>query len=256
MYRTRASQKLLGLVFCLSLMSTVACASTWYIPLREQVSGGFDHIQILMSYPYYLADPGIDPMFTVTPGGVYSPIGEQWSVIFIDTNDDFIAASGPSTGEDALYFAFWLAGTPSVDFPALSYQAYRNGLMVDKADITCWGPDETNWMVAPGTWTVRRPMPPYLSGDANRDGAVNVGDLGILAAHWQRAGMPWANADFTGEGAVNVGDLGVLAAHWGDDSFQYPAPGAPGQQVPEPIGMVWAAMAVAFLVRRARRGGT
>ena len=251
----RAADKLLGLVLCLSLIGPVASASTWYIPLTEQISGGFDHIQILMCYPYFLADPGIDPMFTVTPAGEYSPIGESWSVSFTDPFHDFVSIDGPNTGDCSLYFAFWLAGDPSVDRPALTFQTYRNGIMVDNADVFAWGPGETDWMVAPGTWEVRRPMPPYLPGDANRDGVVDVGDLGILAAHWNRTGMPWAFADFTGEGLVDVGDLGVLAFNWGDDSYQHPIQGAPGQQVPEPIGVIWAAMAVAFFARRARRGG-
>ena len=52
-------------------------------------------------------------------------------------------------------------------------------------------------------------------GDANMDGSVNVGDLGIMAGNWGRTGMLWGEGDFTGEGDVNVGDLGVLSGAWG-----------------------------------------
>jgi hypothetical protein len=55
-----------------------------------------------------------------------------------------------------------------------------------------------------------------LSGDANNDGMVDVGDLGILAAHYgMTSGATWDKGDFNGDGAVDVGDLGILAANYG-----------------------------------------
>ena len=58
--------------------------------------------------------------------------------------------------------------------------------------------------------------PTMLPGDANGDGAVDVGDLGILGVNYgQTTGMTLAQADFTGDGAVDVGDLGILGANWG-----------------------------------------
>jgi hypothetical protein len=60
-----------------------------------------------------------------------------------------------------------------------------------------------------------------LAGDANKDGLVDVGDLGILAAHYGTAGTAaWADGDFNGDKAVDVGDLGILAAHYGQGSAQ------------------------------------
>jgi hypothetical protein len=56
-----------------------------------------------------------------------------------------------------------------------------------------------------------------ISGDANDDGAVDVGDLGILAANYGITGdAMWSQGDFNGDGAVDVGDLGILAAHYGE----------------------------------------
>lgn len=52
------------------------------------------------------------------------------------------------------------------------------------------------------------------AGDANGDWAANVGDLGVLAAHWGQSGG-WSDGDFSGDGNVNVGDLGILAGNWG-----------------------------------------
>jgi hypothetical protein len=54
---------------------------------------------------------------------------------------------------------------------------------------------------------------PY--GDANMDGQVNIGDLGILAGHYGQTGVDWTDGDFNGDGKVNVGDLGILAGNYG-----------------------------------------
>jgi hypothetical protein len=55
-------------------------------------------------------------------------------------------------------------------------------------------------------------------GDANSDGAVDVGDLGILAANYGGSGKTWAQGDFNSDGKVDVGDLGILAANYGKNS--------------------------------------
>jgi hypothetical protein len=56
----------------------------------------------------------------------------------------------------------------------------------------------------------------YIPGDANKDGKVDVGDLGILAANYGTTeNATWEKGDFTGEGTVDVGDLGILAANYG-----------------------------------------
>jgi hypothetical protein len=57
-----------------------------------------------------------------------------------------------------------------------------------------------------------------LAGDANGDGKVDVGDLGILAANYGGSGKIWSQGDFNGDGNVDVGDLGILAAHYGQGS--------------------------------------
>ena len=83
------------------------------------------------------------------------------------------------------------------------------------------------------------------SGDANIDGAVNVGDLGILAGNWNQSGKNWYQADFTGDGSVNVGDLGVLAGNWGWTT----PPGGLGN-VPEPASLTLLALSGLALLRR------
>ncbi len=60
----------------------------------------------------------------------------------------------------------------------------------------------------------------FISGDINRDGYVNVGDLQALVAAWASQETPpsdtWNGAaDCNGDGHVNVGDLQVLVGYWG-----------------------------------------
>ena len=55
-----------------------------------------------------------------------------------------------------------------------------------------------------------------VAGDANVDGVVDVGDLGVLAANYGVAtDATWFKGDFNGDGVVDVGDLGILAANYG-----------------------------------------
>jgi chitinase len=52
------------------------------------------------------------------------------------------------------------------------------------------------------------------SGDANLDGQVDIGDLGLLAGAWQQSGKTWFDGDFTYNGTIDIGDLGLLAGNW------------------------------------------
>ncbi|NLE28992.1 MAG: hypothetical protein GX629_04905, partial [Phycisphaerae bacterium] len=72
---------------------------------------------------------------------------------------------------------------------------------------------------------------PRIPGDANEDGKVNVGDLGILAANYGRdlqaqgvdPSLWWSLGDFNDDGKVNVGDLGILAANYGSSGSSFAA---------------------------------
>jgi hypothetical protein len=81
-----------------------------------------------------------------------------------------------------------------------------------------------------------------IPGDANRDGMVNVGDLGILAYNY---GTPtdatWSMGDFNGDGKVNVGDLGILAGNYGYSV------GEASASLPEPVTLLWFGSGVLIL---------
>jgi hypothetical protein len=56
-------------------------------------------------------------------------------------------------------------------------------------------------------------------GDANRDSAVDVTDLSVLAAYYNTtSGATWAMGDFDDDGAVTVTDLSILAANYNSGS--------------------------------------
>ena len=89
-------------------------------------------------------------------------------------------------------------------------------------------------------------------GDADLNGLVDVGDLGVLAANWSQSGKGWAQGDFNGDDVVDVGDLGILAAYWGWSG------GAGGQSplvVPEPAGLMVLAIG-GILLRRGEKIGS
>ena len=86
------------------------------------------------------------------------------------------------------------------------------------------------------------------AGDANNDGKVNVGDLGILAGNWGQTdifGKEWAQGDFNGDDVVNVGDLGILAGAW-----NWIGTPASSTSVPEPASLVLLVLGGLAMLRR------
>jgi len=53
------------------------------------------------------------------------------------------------------------------------------------------------------------------NADINGDGTVNILDLSILAAHYNKTGQTFSTGDINGDGVVNILDLSILAAAWG-----------------------------------------
>jgi hypothetical protein len=87
-------------------------------------------------------------------------------------------------------------------------------------------------------------------GDTNRDGTVNVTDLGNLATNWQLSPRGWDQGNFNGpaDTLVNVTDLGALATNWQQTSAS-PALAA----VPEPTSIFLAGICgLLGFVRRSR----
>jgi len=91
-------------------------------------------------------------------------------------------------------------------------------------------------------------LPAPIPGDANRDDAVNLADLSVLAFHWDTAaGATWDDGDFDADGAVALADLSILAFHW----LQTRSAGGPS--VPEPTALAMLTAGAAAAMRRRRR---
>ena len=52
---------------------------------------------------------------------------------------------------------------------------------------------------------------------------MNIADLSILLANFDKTGMTWAQGDFNGDGTVNIADLSMLLANF-DKTAGWPPP--------------------------------
>ncbi len=73
---------------------------------------------------------------------------------------------------------------------------------------------------------------PYLEGDANLDGVVDVSDLNGVGLSWRESPNSWSEGDFRAVGTVNAVSLNALGVNWGKG-----IPAA-AQAVPEPSSLI------------------
>lgn len=133
----------------------------------------------------------------------------------------------------------------------------ESSLFPDLSDIT---PGAFDWAVYDEPGKALKLMP-RITGDTDRDGAVNFFDLTALSAHYGSdvTGDPTAAGDFNGDGVVNFFDLTALSANYGATDagnidlphYQFD-PSASPAVVPEPSTWLGGALIVLLGLRRRR----
>jgi hypothetical protein len=254
MTRTRQISAILALAL-VALLGQPALAELWYVPMIEIDSdpGGFDHIQILMplpSVPYQFGAPAMIAFSGPDALGNPSPAAEEWMQTFENTGRDFATADGPAGGYQFLAFAIQVSGNRLIDRPFFHYQTYLGDTLVGNYDIAYTGPGELDWQILPGTWTVRSAVPPWMPGDANRDGRVDISDLTILSNGYGKAPpagrtWTWGDGDFNRDNLLDISDLTLMSNNYGY--------GTADNMVPEPMTLGLLAVGVIGLIRR-RKG--
>ncbi len=100
--------------------------------------------------------------------------------------------------------------------------------MINLADITS---PQVGWLAVGGSHhpelTGGRP---FLRGDANLDGSVDVADFNAWNGHKFTAAAAWCHGDFNADGAVDVADFNV----WNSTKFSRSSDNLAA--VPEPLG--------------------
>ncbi len=99
------------------------------------------------------------------------------------------------------------------------------------------------WLDEAGTFNVGGP---YIAGDANLDGTVDVSDFNIWNGNKFTSTGAWCLGDFNADGITDVSDFNV----WNANKFSTSL-----STVPEPAGMGWGILAAILLALRLRSPG-
>ena len=101
-----------------------------------------------------------------------------------------------------------------IDALVMEVASSGNNLLFDlNGDAVVNVDDVDAWLMAAGITNLGQP---YLAGDANLDGVVDVSDFGVWNANKFTSTGKWSQADFNADGQTDVSDFGV----WNANKFQ------------------------------------
>lgn len=209
--------------------STDNVAVTGYNVLRNGVKVG---ISTATSYTDTGLTPNTNYSYTVSAYDAVPNTSSVSSALATSTLADTSAPSvptgltSPSQTTNSISLS-WTASTDNVG--VLGYNIFRNGVKVGNSTTSSYtdvGLTQTtsysytisaydsvlNTSTASGASSFATKA---KQGDVNSDGAVNIFDLSIMAAHWGQSGQPYSAGDLSGDGTVNIFDLSILASKWG-----------------------------------------
>lgn len=168
--------------------------------------------------------------------GNESPISNTVNVNTLpDTTAPTVSLTAPSQGQN-LQLTFPISATASDDLALNRVEFYADGVLIQTITqapfsfnwnsyavhngtraITAKAIDASGNATSQGvTITISNPPPPLLA-DLNGDHKVNLFDLSILLAHWNKPGP----GDFNNNGRVDIFDLSILLSHYGTDNSGY-----------------------------------
>jgi MYXO-CTERM domain-containing protein len=215
-------------------------APGWFIPMGEQVPGGFDFLQIKITGPNAFDTPAMAVFFGSAAGS------EDWDQTYFDGIGAVATAAGTSPGDEPIYFVICLLGDRNVDRPIVHFQAYLNSERVDNADLISTGPGDYDWDVQPGTWAQDAPIE-GIPGDTNNDGVVDAADYVALKRSMGQSFVAIkALGDFDFDGDRDWYDLQILTCAFGAGIGSAPS------TAPEPASLGLLALGALAVIRRRR----
>ena len=152
-----------------------------------------------------------------------------------DTTAPIVAITGPSNGQ-SLQLTFAINATASDDLDLRRVEFYVDSTLISSISAAPFGLNWNSYAFHNGahsitakaidgsgnfssqsvTIAINNPPPP-ITGDLNGDHKVNIYDLSILLAHFNKSGA----GDFNNNGKVDIFDLSTLLARFGNDNSNY-----------------------------------
>ena len=121
---------------------------------------------------------------------------------------------GPTAASDGDFDGNGLHECADIDAMVVSISRGENRAEFDlSGDGVVDSLDVDRWLAQAGAANLPSKNP-FLAGDINLDGIVNVHDLNVLAQSWLMTASGWCAGDITPDGLVNAADLNKIGMNW------------------------------------------